>query len=441
MKVFVRIVSKVSSDEEVDFINLMPMTDGDTVRNKPMTITLQERLHEFSPEIIKTLRMVFWENVYATKALQHTLKSHPEWEESKRALFSETVYDIIRWWRPLWYIIDREASSDEKDLQKLITIYLFSEKGDIAALQKKRGLDATEVLQRIETTKTSRALRESIPDWLDAYAEKDLGIRWDTVIASLNKNPDQIIRVNNLKTTTTELTGILRKDRIIAEPLDWNPDALIISEKTNVFRLASFNAGLFEVQDTASQMVCRLLAPQPGMRIVDACAGEGSKTLHLASLMKNKGKIIALDTQEWRLKELRRRAAKAGADTIETRLITSSKVYKRMKDTADRLLLDVPCSGLGTLRRNPDIRWKLTPEDLDRLTNVQQDILENYCMILKPLGNMVYSVCSIFSSEGEAQVQRFLKSHPDFRLLEEKRYWPDTDRTDGFYIALIQRTS
>jgi 16S rRNA (cytosine967-C5)-methyltransferase len=406
-----------------------------------MTIPPRDILYELSPEIFKTLRVIFWENVYATKAIQITLKLHPEWEENKRAVFSETVYDLIRWWRSLWYIIDREPSSEEKDLQKLITIYLFSKKGDITALQKKRELDASQVLLRIETTKASRILRESIPDWLDVQGEKELGFRWDTVITSLNKNPDLIIRVNILKTTAKELLMILRKEGIIAEPLDWNPDALSIREKTNVFKLLSFNAGLFEVQDAASQMVCRILDPQPGMRVVDACAGEGSKTLHLAALMKNKGKIIALDTQEWRLRELRKRATKAGVDTIEIRLITSSKVYKRMKDTADRLLLDVPCSGLGTLQRNPDIKWKLTSKDLDRLKRLQQNLLESYCTILKPLGNMVYSVCSIFSSEGEDQVQRFLKNHQDFRLLNEKRYWPDIDRTDGFYIALIQRIS
>jgi len=111
-----------------------------------------------------------------------------------------------------------------------------------------------------------------------------------------------------------------------------------------------------------------------------------------------------------------------------------------MQATADRLLLDVPCSGLGTLRRNPDIKWKLTAKDLDRLKNVQQDILQKYCSLLKPLGTMVYSVCSIFPSEGDAQVQQFLKNHDEYRLLQEKRYWPDTDQTDGFYIALIQRT-
>jgi 16S rRNA (cytosine967-C5)-methyltransferase len=187
-------------------------------------------------------------------------------------------------------------------------------------------------------------------------------------------------------------------------------------------------------------MVSRFLYPQPGMRVVDACAGEGSKTLHLAALMKNKGKIIALDTQEWRLNELRKRSTKAGVDTIETRVIASLKTVKRMNGTADRLLLDVPCSGLGTLRRNPDIKWKLSFEDLERLKTLQQELLHRYCMILKPKGRLVYSVCSILPSEGEEQIKQFINNHPMFCLLNEKRYWPQTDNTDGFYMALIERT-
>jgi 16S rRNA (cytosine967-C5)-methyltransferase len=404
-----------------------------------MTILPRDSLHELSPEIFKTLRVIFWEKVYATKAIQITLKLHPEWEDNKRALFSETVYDLIRWWRPLWYILDRDPVPEEKDLQKLITIYLFSKKGDLTALQKKRGLDANQVIQRIATTKNQRVLRESIPDWLDKQGEQELGSRWDAVISSLNQQPDLAIRVNTLKTSSKELIAILRKEGVAVEPIDWSPDALRIIEKTNVFKLSSFSAGLFEVQDAASQMVSRILDPQPGMRVVDACAGEGSKTLHLAALMKNKGKIIALDTQGWRLNELRKRATKAGADTIETRIITSSKVYKRMDGTADRLLLDVPCSGFGTLRRNPDIKWKLSSEDLERLKILQQELLEKYCMITKPNGRMAYSVCSILPSEAEEQVIRFLKNHADFRLLNEKRYWPETDGTDGFYVALIER--
>jgi len=317
---------------------------------------------------------------------------------------------------------------------------LFSKKGDLSALQNKKGLDATQLLQRIQNTKHSRALRESIPDWLDAQGEKELGMRWEPVLASLNKKPELVIRVNSLKTTPKELLSILRKEGSIAEPIEGNPDALLIKEKINVFKLSSFNAGLFEVQDAASQMTSRILDPHPGMRVIDVCAGEGSKTLHLAALLKNKGKIIAMDTQDWRLQQLRKRAAKAGVDTIEARLITSSKVYKRINETADRLLLDVPCSGLGTLRRNPDIRWKLTTQSLERLRGLQQDLLEKYYGLLKPQGKMVYSVCSVLPSEGEKQIQRFLKNHNGFLLLDEKRTWPDTDQTDGFYIALLQRT-
>ncbi len=406
-----------------------------------MTTVLQEKLNQISSEIFKTLQEVFWTDTYASKAIQRTLQDHHEWDDQTRGLFSETVYDLIRWWRPLWFIIDREPSSDEKDFEKLLTIYLFSKKGDLTALQKKRGLHTETILQRIQTTKTSRVLRESLPDWLDRLGEQELGSRWETVIASLNTKPDLIIRANSLKTTTKDLSSLLRKEGILAEPINGNPDALIIKEKTNVFNLGSFNAGLFEVQDTASQMVSRTLHPQPGMRIIDACAGEGSKTLHLAALMKNKGKIIALDTQDWRLRQLQKRATKAGVDTIETRLLTSSKIYKRMKGTADQLLLDVPCSGLGTLRRNPDIRWKLTEVALNRLRTLQQDLLERYSPMVNPNGTMVYSVCSILPSEGEQQIQRFLRTNKTFRLGTEKRYWPDTDGTDGFYIALLERTS
>jgi 16S rRNA (cytosine967-C5)-methyltransferase len=404
-----------------------------------MMIPLRDNLNELSPEIFKTLRVIFWENVYATKGIQNMLKQHPEWDENKRALFSETLYDLIRWWRLLWYILDRGSVPEEKDLQKLIIIYHFIKKGDRSVLQKKRGLDANQVIQRIATAKDQRVLRESIPDWLDRQGEKELGIRWNATIAALNKYPDLVIRVNTLKTTVKELTVFLRKEGIVAEPIDWNPDALHIMKKTNIFKTSHFRAGLFEVQDSASQMVSHILNPQAGMRVVDACAGEGSKTMHLAALMKNKGKIIALDTQEWRLKILRKRATKAGIDIIETRMITSSKVYKRMNETADRLLLDVPCSGLGTLRRNPDIKWKLIPEDLERLTILQQELLEKYCIITKPNGCMVYSVCSILPSEAEEQVEQFLKNHTDFRLLNEKRYWPEIDGCDGFYVALIER--
>ena len=288
--------------------------------------------------------------------------------------------------------------------------------------------------------KDVRVLRESIPDWLDSIGTNEFGKRWDSIIKALNKKPLMVIRTNTLKCTTEKLVALLQCEGICSEKKENVKDALVIKEEGNIFRLESFQKGLFEQQSYSSQMVSIFLDVKPGMRIIDVCAGQGSKTLHLVALMENKGKIIAMDTAEWKLKELKRRAVKAGAENIEIRPIDSSKTYKRLKGTADRLLLDVPCSGLGTLRRNPDIKWKLTLLDLKRLKELQRRLLERYYILLKRGGRMVYSVCSILPSEGEMQVKDFLERHKnDFRLIKEKRYWPDTDDTDGFYIALIEK--
>jgi len=285
-----------------------------------------------------------------------------------------------------------------------------------------------------------RAIRESIPDWLDKVGQKELGKRWNQVIRALNQKPKLIIRVNTLKKTSDELIKILKDEGLNAEKVDYAADALQIKNKTNIYRLNSFMEGFFEVQDTASQMVSIFLEPAPGMLVVDACAGEGSKTLHIAALMKNRGRIIAMDLQDWRLKVLKKRAKRSGAFNIETRQIISSKSYKRLKGKTDRLLLDVPCSGLGTLRRNPDIRWKVSLSDIERLKKIQKELLEKYCNLLKQGGKFVYSTCSILPSEGEDQIRAFLeKQENKFELIKEKRYWPDEDDTDGFYMALIKR--
>jgi 16S rRNA (cytosine967-C5)-methyltransferase len=183
-----------------------------------------------------------------------------------------------------------------------------------------------------------------------------------------------------------------------------------------------------------------MLDPKPGERVIDACAGAGGKSLHLAALMKNKGKILSLDIHERKLEELRKRASRAGADIIETRTIDSSKVIKRLEETADRLLLDVPCSGLGVLRRNPDSKWKLSDEEIEKLRALQSQILESYSKMVKPGGRMVYATCSILPSENERQVEEFLKNAGGtFELLEERKFAPGKDGFDGFYAASLQK--
>lgn len=177
------------------------------------------------------------------------------------------------------------------------------------------------------------------------------------------------------------------------------------------------------------------------MRVIDACAGAGGKTLHLAALMENKGSIIALDTHAWKLDSLKKRARRAGAFNIEVRNIENTKTIKRLHNSADRLLLDVPCSGLGVLRRNPDTKWKLSVEQLEELKETQQHILSSYSQMLKAGGKMVYATCSILPSENREQVDKFLQSENGaaFELIEDKTILPQSEGFDGFYMALLEK--
>jgi 16S rRNA (cytosine967-C5)-methyltransferase len=217
------------------------------------------------------------------------------------------------------------------------------------------------------------------------------------------------------------------------------PDAIVLAERQNIFTSPAFKGGFFEVQDAGSQVISTFLRIAPGLRVIDACAGAGGKTLHLASLMRNKGRIVAMDTEQWKLDELQKRARRAGVSNIETRLIESGKTIKRLAGSADRLLLDVPCSGLGVLKRNPDAKWKLSVAFIEKIKELQQHILNDYCDMLKVGGLMVYSTCSILPSENELQVQQFLAAkNGAFQLLEEKHILP-SQGFDGFYMALMER--
>jgi 16S rRNA (cytosine967-C5)-methyltransferase len=391
-----------------------------------------ENLDLMSKELFTALKNIFKNNIYATKAINIALKANRGWEEARKGFFSDTVYDITRNWRLLWYLTKKEPSFKYKDLEQILNAYLFY-KGE-------KVKTSGELINRLSSARKIRAIRESVPDWLDELCLKELGKKWNNVLKALNKKPELIIRVNTLKKTRDELINIFKNESLQAEKIDYNPDALIIKDKTNIFRLKSFKEGFFEVQDSASQMVSQFLDPKPGMLVIDACAGEGSKTLHLAALMKNRGRIIVMDIQEWKLIILKRRANRAGAFNIETRPLTSSKSYKRLKGKVDKILIDVPCSGLGTLRRNPDIKWKITLSDIDRLKKIQSELLNRYCNLLKIGGQAVYSACSILPSEGEEQIKAFLeKQDNNFKLIKEKRLWPDVDNTDGFYMALIEK--
>lgn len=392
--------------------------------------------------IFNALKDIFEKNEYADKAIEKVMRANKKWDVRERSFVADVTYDMVRNWRLLMASAGVEGKLTDKNLWMILGTYLVFDGYSLPESNYFKGLNEKKIISQLEKFHKIRKIRESIPDWLDVLGEKEIGKGWDKIIRALNQPPTVVLRANTLKITPKDLQKILEEEEKITDSslIMWSPDAVELKFSRNVFRTEAFHKGLFEVQDASSQMVSEFLNVQPGMRVVDACAGAGGKTLHLAALMKNKGRIIALDVKEKKLLELKKRATRADVRIVETRAIDSSKVIKRLKDTADRLLLDVPCSGLGVLRRNPDSKWKLNLEEIERVKTIQREILQNFSDITKVGGKMVYATCSILPSEGEDQVKWFLNLVGDkWNLVGEKRYSPEAYHADGFYMALLER--
>jgi 16S rRNA (cytosine967-C5)-methyltransferase len=394
------------------------------------------RLHRNTSEaVVSSLDQIFIGNRYADKVIEKVLKSNPRWGARDRRFIAETTYDIVRWYRLLKKVT--EAKGD--DFWKLLGGWCVLHDIDLPAWEEFEGVRKDRIKNLYEESQAIRQTRESIPDWLDELGERELGERWERELSALNEEAQVVLRVNTLKISKADLHAQLRDEGVETSPALEYPDALVLNERQNVFGTALFKEGVFEVQDAGSQKIAPFLRVAPGMRVIDACAGAGGKTLHLAALMQNKGRIIAMDVEAFKLEELQKRARRAGVNNMETKLIESSKTIKRLENTADRLLLDVPCSGTGVLRRNPDAKWKLSIDFIEKVKELQQHILQDYCNLVKPGGLLVYSTCSVLPSENENQVGAFLKMFAGkFELIEEQHAWP-SEGFDGFYMALIRR--
>lgn len=384
--------------------------------------------------VIDALGAIFNEHTYADKVIEKTLKSHPKWGARDRSFVAESIYEMVRWWRLMGEL------SPSKDLYHLFGTYLIWRGERLPEWKEFKSLDPRNVRDRLKKIK-NRAVLGSIPDWMDEMGEASLGPKWDKELEALNEQAVVVLRVNTLKTSPFELTRKLADEGISTYRPVGYPDALVLEERQNVFRSSCFKEGLFEVQDASSQLVARALEVEPGMRVIDACAGAGGKSLHLAALMENKGRVLSMDVLDYKLKNTKLRARRAGVSVIETRVIEGTKTIKRLKESADRLLLDAPCSGMGVLRRNPDSKWKLSPEEIERVKGIQQDILQRYSVMLKPGGKMVYATCSILPDENEKQVEKFLASVQGngFRLIKDQKVLAHEGGFDGFYIATLEK--
>lgn len=390
---------------------------------------------------IDSLDEIFNKNKQASKVLQGTLKRDKRWGSRDRSFIALTTYDIVRWKRLYAEIAEVKSPYKREDLFRMFAVWATLRGIRLPDWNQFEGTPTRRIKGKFDELSQIRKYRESIPDWMDEVGEKELGKRWDKELAKLNEQAEVILRVNTLQTNLSEARKALSEEGIETETINGYPDALKLVERANVFGTEAFKKGFFEVQDASSQLVASFLEVEPGMRVVDACAGAGGKTLHLAAQMENKGQVIALDIYEGKLHELKRRARRNQAHNIETRWIENNKVIKKLHGQADRLLLDAPCTGLGVLRRNPDSKWKLTPEFLDEIRKTQQEILQDYSAMVKDGGKMVYATCSILPSENQDQVVAFLKSEPGqaFKLVKEKSVSPSQSGFDGFYMALLEK--
>ena len=401
------------------------------------------RLHRnLTYAVIDSLRDVFNEGAYAGKAVEKALKRDKRWGSRDRRFVAETIYEIVRWKRLYAEIAEVNEPFDRPNLWRLFSVWCVLKGIPLPDWTQIVPTPTRRIKGRFDELSKIRKFRESVPDWMDEIGLKELGEKiWTTELAALNTQADVILRVNTLKCTKENLQKELANEKIETEFVHNHPDALKLTERANVFKTDVFKKGYFEVQDASSQLVAAYLDVQPGMKVVDTCAGAGGKTLHLSALMENKGQIIAMDIYESKLKKLKVRAKRNGAHNIDLRVIDSTKPIKKLHEKADRVLIDAPCSGLGVLRRNPDSKWKLQPEFIENIKKIQQEVLQQYSTMVKPGGKMVYATCSVLPSENQEQVDNFLASDSgkNFTFVSDQKILASISGFDGFYMALLEK--
>ncbi len=389
--------------------------------------------------VLEALEMSFGKGLYADKVVERLLRQNKKWGSRDRSFVAEHTYEIVRWWGLLWGLLAQEPTTKRKDLQKLFGIYWLWRGFELPDWPKFDAVRDVNIEERLKGLSGTATL-ESYAKWFDEEARNQLGSKWDVIACAMNIPNAVNLRVNTLKSNQEEVRLELQQAGLEVSEHPTFPSALVLAGHPRLNNLEGFKTGKFEVQDAGSQSIAPFLDPKPGSTVIDACAGAGGKTLHLGALMENKGTLIAMDVEGRKLGELLKRTQRSGLSIVKTRAWEEPGVLDELSNSADYLLLDVPCSGSGVIKREPDTKWKLQPEHLDRLESVQFSIIRDYSSLLKMGGIMVYATCSILPKENKRQVDAFL-AHPagaQFELLEDRTVDP-SHHNDGFYMAKLKK--
>jgi len=416
---------------------------------------------------------------FATEIIARTFRAHRELPSGARRLIAETVYGLIRMDRRLDAIADellRKAGGGDAPLAPLardeLKLLIYEARAGVpvealGADAKRLSREPIDLSRAVaddaglagRTGVDREATRLSVPTWLYEAWVADYGAAEASALAeAMNQRAPLAVRVNTTRIARDALIARLAEEHVVARPTSLSPVGLLFETRVNAFGLSAFRDGLFEVMDEGSQLVAELVAPPPAGRVVDACAGAGGKTLALSAALAGKGRVLALDTDGKKLEELRRRARRAGLTNVQAKPVGAGAgdVAKAAPGVHDRVLVDAPCSGLGTLRRNPEARWRLRPADVEAFPARQVALLVRYAPLTAVGGRLIYATCTVNRRENEGVVERFLAERDDFAPVPVKEIWgreraeklgdgmtlrlfPHRHDTDGFFAAVLRR--
>jgi len=392
----------------------------------------------------------------ADAVVSRYFREHRELGHADRAFVAETVFAVLRRGRSL-----EARCADQLSDRKLLLVALGVTRGwsqrELAPVLKASEEAWLATAKAMPDTDMAPAVRCDLPDWLYESLDAQFGADEVAQLAqALNQPAPLDLRTNTLKTDRKALLEQLSADNIAAVVTPLSPVGLRLRDKPALAKHPLFLGGAFEVQDEGSQLLGYLLEPKRGEAVVDFCAGAGGKTLLLGALMKNTGRLYAFDVSDKRLTNLKPRLARSGLSNVHPARIEHERdtKIKRLAGKIDRVLVDAPCSGLGTLRRNPDLKWRQSEASVAELTVKQAAILDAAAKLVRPGGRVVYATCSLLTAENDAIVDAFLASHPDFKLLsaeallarhdiavagERLRLLPHRHGTDGFFAVALER--
>jgi 16S rRNA (cytosine967-C5)-methyltransferase len=392
----------------------------------------------------------------ADAVVSRYFREHRQLGHADRAFVAETVFAVLRRGRSIEARCAGQLSDRRRLLATLAIVRGWSQR-ELAPVLKASEEEWLAAAKAVPEADLPPAVRCDLPDWLYARLEQQFGA--DEVLAlarAMNQSAPLDLRVNTLKGDRDTLLAKLAADDIAATPGSLSPLAVRLRDKPALAKHPLFLEGAFEVQDEGSQLLGFLLEPKRSEMVVDFCAGAGGKTLLLGALMRNTGRLYAFDVSDKRLANLKPRLARSGLSNVHPARIEHERdqKVKRLAGKADRVLVDAPCSGLGTLRRNPDLKWRQDETSVAELTVKQAAILDAAATLVRPGGRLVYATCSLLSAENDDIVAAFLEKHPDFSLLPASavlgkqgiacdgdvlRLLPHKHNTDGFFAAALER--